>query len=1102
MRRVLEKSIVTPRYTFYSSGGSGIRVPNSTVYGQSDSHRSLLLVVTIAVIAFAANIPPPIAAQQPGTSAPVAPNAKSKPDYSQEPFVVESLVTRARFENDGTGRVETTASVRVQNDAGVRALDELVFPYNGAAERMDIPYVRVRRADGSTIVAPPAGIQDLAAQAVRNAPLYADAREKHISVPPLHPGEALEYQVLEVIQHPLIPGQFWFEQNFEKNAIVLDQKFELDVPAGRALKLETRPGLDPHTEESSGRRIYSWTSSHTARTNDSAGANPQAKSEDVPEVRVSTFSSWEELGAWFQSVLKAGAAVTPEIQKKADELTQSGKTPAEKLGALYDYVAVNFRYVNLPFGSGHFAPHPLAAVLKNGYADSIDKHALLTALAAAAGLRADAVLISGPRNPDPEMPSPADFDRVITRVTAGTDVFWLDTTTEVAPFGFLISTLRHRQALDVPLEGPATILETPADPPFPVHQIWRLEGSLSGLGKLDAHVHYVLRGDNELLLRSAFHRTPQSKWKELGQAIAASDGLRGEVDEVKPADPADTHHPFTLDYHVVEPGFFDWSSRRTQLALPLPPLALPDPSRHGEAIVLGSPAEVTIEMKLALPLRYTARAPVATSVSRDYGEYRSAYSAAHGVLTASRTLGIRQHEIPATSAGDYTLLFRRAVRTDEDQTFALESAEEGAAAIPDSAPVDDLVQAATSAYAGQKFALAEQLLERAVARAPAHKRAWKLLGAVRLAQQENEKAVEAFRKQIEIEPADEFAYEGLGLAEAALQHYDEAIAAFRKQLEVKPFDRMAQASLGATLGEAHRWAEAEKELEKAVALSTDDPRLYLNLGRAELNLDHADKAQAAFDKAVELSPSPPVWNRAAYELVQRGVNLDRAQKFAELAVAGTESELSNVTLDVLTGRDLAHVASLATYWDTLGWACFARGDRKRAERFVEAAWRLDLRGEAGDHLGQIYEEQGHIGEAARMYALALATAHPPPDTRARLEKLAGATKPADALVARARDDLPILREYNLPRLLPAGTIGAAEFFVLLGPEAHPEAVKFVRGDAKLRGAAEKIRALNFGSMLPDETPAKLVRLGRLGCGAERPVCTFTLFPADQVRAVE
>lgn len=1062
----------------------------------------MLLPITIAAVALLAAIPLLAATQQaPPPTAPAQP-AQLKPDYSKEPFVVESLVTRARFENDGTGRVETTAKIRVQTDDGVRAFDELVFPYNSAAERMDIPYVRVRRADGSTIVAPPTAVQDLAAQAVRDAPLYSDAREKHISVPQLHPGETLEYQVLEVISQPLAPGQFWYEQDFEKNAITLDQKFELDVPASRVLKLKTRPGLDPHIEESAGRRSYSWTAAHTSRAEDSAGGEPASNPSQGPDIRVSTFTSWQELGAWFQSLLRTGAAITPEIQQKADELTQSAKTPEEKLGALYDYVALRFRHVNLPFGSGHLAPHALSAVIKNGYADSIDKHTLLAALASAAGLHADTVLINAQRDLDPDMPSPAEIDRVISRVALGADAVWLDTSTEVAPFGFLSSALRHRQALDVPFEGPVTLLETPADAPFPVHQIWSLDGSLSGLGKLDARVHYTLRGDNELLLRSAFHRAPQSKWKELGQAIAASDGLHGEVDDVQPSDPADTHHPFTLEYHIVEAGFFDWTSPRARFSPPLPPLALPDPALPGEPIVLGSPADVTIEMKLALPPRYSARAPVATSVSRNYGEYRSAYSATAGVLIASRTLSIRQREIPAAVAGDYRLLFRRAVRTDEDQTFLLESGESGAASIPDSAPVDDLVQAATSAYAAQKFALAEQLLERAVSRDPAHKRAWKLLGAVRLAQQENEKAAEAFRKQIALDPADEFAYEGLGLAEAGLRHYDEAIADFRKQLQVKPLDPMAQASLGATLGEAHRWPDAEKELEKAVVLSPDDPRLYLNLGRAELNLDHPDKAQAAFDKAVELSPSPPVWNRAAYELLQHGVNLDRAQNLAESAVSAASADLRNVTLDALTPADLARVASLATYWDTFGWACFLRGDHRRAARWIEAAWRLDLRGEAGDHLGQIYEKQGRKAEAARMYALALATVRPLPESRARLEKLVGGPKEADSLVAHVRGDLSLFGEHSLGRLLPAGEIGTAEYFVLFGASAHPEAVKFVHGDVKLSAAAQKIDALNFGPMVPDGSAAKVVRLGRLACGANRPACTFMLIPADQVRAVE
>src|SRR5208282_52444 len=113
------------------------------------------------------------------------------------------------------------------------------------------------------------------------------------------------------------------------------------------------------------------------------------------------------------------------------------------------------------------------------------------------------------------------------------------------------------------------------------------------------------------------------------------------------------------------------------------------------------------------------------------------------------------------------------------------------------------------------------------------------------------------------------------------QQYDKAIASFRKQLEIKRLDPMAQASLGATLGEAHRWAEAVTELEKAIALAPDDARLYVNLGRAELNLNHVEKAQAAFDKALESSATPVMWNTIAYELSLHGANLDRAQQYVE-----------------------------------------------------------------------------------------------------------------------------------------------------------------------------------------------------------------------------
>ena len=59
------------------------------------------------------------------------------PDFSQEPFVIEKYLLSARFENDGTGERRLSSRIKVQSDAGVQQLGELIFGYNTASEKME-----------------------------------------------------------------------------------------------------------------------------------------------------------------------------------------------------------------------------------------------------------------------------------------------------------------------------------------------------------------------------------------------------------------------------------------------------------------------------------------------------------------------------------------------------------------------------------------------------------------------------------------------------------------------------------------------------------------------------------------------------------------------------------------------------------------------------------------------------------------------------------------------------------------------------------------------------------------------------------------------------
>src|SRR6266568_2525429 len=393
-------------------------------------------------------------------------------DHSQESYVVEKLKSSFRFENDGTGRREVYARIKVQSEAGVEQWGQLVVGYNSANERVDIPYVRVLKLDGSTVTAPADSVQDLSIPLERDAPVYTDYRQKHITVPGLRPGEELEYEYVTVTHTPLAPGQFWMEHDFAKSGTVLDEQLELNVPKNRTIKLKTKPGNDPKITEEDGRRIYRWTSSHIdkdendkKKDKDKDKEKKASKEPESPAVQMTTFSSWEELGRWYAGLEKDRRQPTAEIRAKAADLTKGKKTELDKIQALYDYVGPNFRYISLSFGVGRFQPHAAADVLHNEYGDCKDKHTLLASLLEASGYHASSVLINSGRKIDPDMPSPAQFDHVISLVPLGKEEVWMDSTTEVAPFRMLSASIRKKQGLVIPQNGAPHLEETPADPP-------------------------------------------------------------------------------------------------------------------------------------------------------------------------------------------------------------------------------------------------------------------------------------------------------------------------------------------------------------------------------------------------------------------------------------------------------------------------------------------------------------------------------------------------------------------------------------------------------------------------------------------------------------
>jgi tetratricopeptide (TPR) repeat protein len=580
---------------------------------------------------------------------------------------------------------------------------------------------------------------------------------------------------------------------------------------------------------------------------------------------------------------------------------------------------------------------------------------------------------------------------------------------------------------------------------------------------------------------------------------------------------------FTLSYDVSKVNFLDWSKKKTDIALPLVQFNLPDvdsddTDADADPLKLGPKAEYSYKITLELPAKYTAHAPLAFSLKRDYAEYLATYKVEGGVFTAGRKLTLHEDELPVSRASDYES-FRRAVASDLAQRLSIESSVAGVPVPPADMKADDLVDSARAAAENGNFAVAIALLKRATEVDPKNKFAWNNLGLIYLQMRESDQAIAAFQKQIEVNPYDEFAYNNLGRVYWNDRKYDDAVKAFNKQLENNPLDKFAHANLGQMYSEWHKYDLAVAELEKAVAVTPDSApgsaELQVSLGDAYLNLGQDDKALATFDHAVELSPTPLIWNNIAYQLSLKNSHLDRAQQYAESAVSATAAALRNASLDRLSNNDLPLVRSLIAYWDTLGWVLFGEGDLNKAEKYVAAAWALGHHGEVGDHLGQIYQKLSEKDKgdkenrdkdkdrALRTYALSMNGLRPTPETRDRLAALAGGDAKVDALVARYKNELDRLSTIDLGK---AKQTGNADFFVLLsgggGAAAKVDSVKFVSGDEKLKSFTDALKAADYHLTFPDDTPVKVFRRGTLSCAITTGKCEFDLVLPDDVRSVD
>jgi transglutaminase-like putative cysteine protease/Tfp pilus assembly protein PilF len=996
---------------------------------------------------------------------------------------------------------ETEAIVRIQSQAGVEAFGQLVFGYSSATEKLDIEYVRVRKPDGRVVPTPESTAQDFAPDVLREAPMYSDYRQRHISVAALQPGDVLEYRTVTRVQTPLAAGNFWYEYTFPKGVAVSEDRLEINVPKGRDVKLKS-PTKSPEIQEVGDRRIYTWVAKNLQPERDQVSDEGVTK----PDIQLTTFTDWKQVAHWYAKLQGERMTVDDDVRKKAEELTKGANTSTEKARRLYDFVARGIRYVSISLGVGRYQPHPASDVLQNGYGDCKDKHTLLSALMRAEGIQSYPVLIDSSRKLDPDVPSPAQFDHVITAVRLGPGLTWLDTTPEVTPFGMILYQLRNKEAVLASEESEGGLQRTPANSPVDTFLHFFLNGKFSEFGALDATVDITAQGDRDWPMRRNFRQVSSAQWKNYVKALSESWGLPGEVDDVVIDSIEDTSKPFHLKYRVHQDRYFVVPSTSVNFR-PIPALGLP-PVRESQssaaALDIGPAAETAYGVRLQFPSNYTVRTPTAVRMTRDYGEYSSTYSLSKGILEGERKLVVKANEVAAARRADYES-FRNAAQSDQDQLLScaivtpagrsavtLEAKVEGAPA--------DLQKAGLKALQNKDYKAAVTLLKRAVDADATIKDGWYELGQAYAATADHPQAIAAFRQQMKVDPTHKRANGDLAMELQQSGNNDDAIAAYRKQLEASPYDKLIHKNFGMLLAQLHRDAEARSELEAAAAIPPGDPEVKLALAQVYARLGENSKAQPLMQELTGSANADASGDIYAAAL-QNGNGSDQAQaeNDAQQVLYDIGGQFDSGEFDRLGPPAFSAMRLVALSWARIGWARFERGENLPAVQFLTSAWLLSQSGTVANRLAQVLEKQGQTAKAQQMYALSVAaggdtTTEDSQNSRAQLAKLLGDPAKAEKAISQARSELAPAVAIKVGR--STSTAASAHFNLLFDGSPRPERAEFAGGDESLRSASEQLREKDFPVRFPDVSSVKIVRQAQVSCNASG--CQVQIIPLEKV----
>ncbi len=241
------------------------------------------------------------------------------------------------------------------------------------------------------------------------------------------------------------------------------------------------------------------------------------------EGKKGNFTSWEEFGKWYNTLLEPVSQITPEIQQEVNALNLQGSTE-EKVKKIYQYMQSKTRYVNVAIGIGGWQPMSADNVRKKGYGDCKALTNYMRVLLKAAGIPSYYSIIYMDETSkifDKDFPK-MDGNHVVLCVPTEKGNIWLENTSQKIAFDHLGYRTLDRNVMMVK-DNTVEIVETPKTASEKSKEVIRVKANLAENNTLDVLSKFSYQGNAYDVMMPLLYMTP----------VEANDAMKHRYDNLQ-----------------------------------------------------------------------------------------------------------------------------------------------------------------------------------------------------------------------------------------------------------------------------------------------------------------------------------------------------------------------------------------------------------------------------------------------------------------------------------------------------------------------------------------------------------------------------------------